>query len=209
MQESRDALAMDIKFSPPNAPEQQDILTDAGFSNMLYQVLRLKPGGNLWTAPVCSTWGYMPPSWLLLKTFSCFNFLLHSPELPHILSTCFNGLLNILVGGFVSKSLENLSHSRSRGSTLRTAANPMGHGHGVTGQHNIMVGRVCILLALAMAKQVWWCMEQPKGSLLEGHTLFQKLLRLKHVAVTKVTCSLGWFGADTLKPIWVYSSNLL
>lgn len=73
VQESRDALAMDIKYSPPKFPEQQDILTDAGFSNMLFQVLNLKPGGNLWTAPVCSTWVFMPPSWLLLKTFGCFK----------------------------------------------------------------------------------------------------------------------------------------
>ena len=85
----------------------------------------------------------------------------------------------------------------------------MGCGTGMTGQHNIMVGRVCVLLVLAFAKQVWWCLEQPKGSLLENHVLFQSMLKLKHAAVTKVTCSLGWFGADTLKPIWVYSSNFV
>ena len=82
----------------------------------------------------------------------------------------------------------------------------MGCGKGKTQEHNIMVGRVVVLLCLAWARQVWWCMEQPKGSLLEGHTLFQAMLRLKQVFVTKTTCSLGWFGADTLKPIWVYSS---
>ena len=101
------------------------------------------------------------------------------------------------------------SYPRSRGSTLRSTTNPMGCGTGMTGQHNIMVGRVCVLLALAFAKQVWWCLEQPKGSLLENHLLFQSMLKLKHLAVTKVTCSLGWFGADTLKPIWVYSSSFV
>ena len=101
----------------------------------------------------------------------------------------------------------DLSMTRSRGSTHRTASNPMGSGVGTTGLRNIMVGRVCILLVLALAKQAWWCLEQPKGSLLEGHYLFQAMLKLKHTSVTRVTCSLGWFGADTLKPVWIYSST--
>ena len=96
---------------------------------------------------------------------------------------------------------------RSRGSTFRTADNPMGSNQGVTGEHNIMVGRVVILLCLAVAKQIWWCLEQPKGSLLEGHLLFQAFLRLTHVRTVRTCCNLGWFGADTLKPVWIYSSN--
>lgn len=95
---------------------------------------------------------------------------------------------------------------RSRGSTGRTSANPMGHGEGVTGLHNIMVGRVVVLLVIAMAKKIWWCLEQPKGSLLEGHALFQRMLSLLHVSVSRVCCSLGHFGADSMKPVWVYSS---
>lgn len=83
----------------------------------------------------------------------------------------------------------------------------MGSNAGKTGEHNIMVGRVAILLALAAAKCCWWNMEQPKNSLLEGHVLFQSFLKLKQVAVTRVTCCLGYFGADTLKPVWIYSSN--
>lgn len=53
-QESRNVVPMDLRFGP-----DQDILSDAGFSNMLYQVLNLKPGAALWAAPVCSTWVYM------------------------------------------------------------------------------------------------------------------------------------------------------
>ena len=83
----------------------------------------------------------------------------------------------------------------------------MGHNTGVTHLHNIMVGRVVILLIIAMAKKIWWCLEQPKGSLLEGHVLFQRMLYLRHVAVSRATCSLGHFGADSLKPVWIYSSN--
>ena len=95
---------------------------------------------------------------------------------------------------------------RSRGSTHRSQSQPMGSNVGVTYDHNVMVGRVIVLLCLCWAKGIWWMMEQPKGSLLEGHVLFQAMLKLKHVAVTRTTCSLGWFGADTLKPIWIYSS---
>ena len=95
---------------------------------------------------------------------------------------------------------------RSRGSTHRSQTQPMGSNVGVTYERNIMVGRVIVLLCLCWAKGIWWMMEQPKGSLLEGHVLFQAMLKLKHVAVSRTTCSLGWFGADTLKPIWIYSS---
>lgn len=41
----------------------------------------------------------------------------------------------------------------------------MGCGVGVTQQHNIMVGRVCILILLAAAKGCWWIMEQPAEEL--------------------------------------------
>ena len=46
---------MDINFHP----KEQDIMSDVGFANMVYQVLNLKPGAAMWAAPVCSTWVYM------------------------------------------------------------------------------------------------------------------------------------------------------
>ena len=104
--------------------------------------------------------------------------------------------------------VKNYHHClRSRGSTGRTVDNPMGCNLGATAEGNIMVARLVIILILAMAKKVWWCLEQPRGSLLEHHVLFQRMLRLPGVAVNKVSCSLGHFGADSMKPIWVYSSN--
>lgn len=96
---------------------------------------------------------------------------------------------------------------RSRGSTGRSSSNPMGWNTGLTWRHNVMVSRVIILLVIAMAKKIWWCLEQPKGSLLAEHTLFQKMLRLRNVHVFRSTTNLGHFGADSLKPIWIYSSN--
>ncbi|CAL1128084.1 unnamed protein product [Cladocopium goreaui] len=146
--ESRSGVPMDLDFG-----KDHDILSDAGFSNMVFQVLNLRPGGSMWAAPVCST---------------------------------------------------------SRGSTGRSSSNPMGHGKGTTYLHNLMVGRVAVLLLIAAAKAIWWKLEQPKGSLLEGHLLFQALLRLLQklkVKITRVSTSLCWFGADTVKPLWVYSSK--
>ena len=53
-QEKRNGVPMDLRFG-----EDQDIMTDVGFSNMLYQTLNLRPGGALWAAPVCSSWIYL------------------------------------------------------------------------------------------------------------------------------------------------------
>lgn len=82
----------------------------------------------------------------------------------------------------------------------------MGHGKGITGQHNEMVARVVVLLVLAMARGVWWCLEQPANSLLSSHTLFVKMLRLRNVHVYRISTSLGHFGAKSMKPLWIYSS---
>ena len=84
----------------------------------------------------------------------------------------------------------------------------MGSNVGATALGNIMVGRVVVLLCIAMAKKIWWCLEQPKGSLLEGHLLFQSMLRLLGVRVSRVSTSLCWFGADTQKPLWIWSRSL-
>ncbi|CAK9096088.1 Uncharacterized protein SCF082_LOCUS45127 [Durusdinium trenchii] len=54
LQESRNAIAMDLRYS-----ENHDILSDQGFSNMIFQILNLKPGSGHFTAPVCSTWVFM------------------------------------------------------------------------------------------------------------------------------------------------------
>ena len=55
-QEQRpNSIPMDIRFGP-----NQDIMSDAGFANALYQTLSLRPAiGGLWAAPVCSTWVFM------------------------------------------------------------------------------------------------------------------------------------------------------
>lgn len=55
---------MDLDFGP-----EQDIMSDAGFCNMMYQALTVTPGSNLWCAPVCSTWVFLTLG-LINETFS-------------------------------------------------------------------------------------------------------------------------------------------
>ena len=120
---------------------------------------------------------------------------------------CFDSQVCFSARIFFTYFTRFVKQVRSRGSTGRSSSQPMGFNTGLTFQHNIMVARVCVILCIALAKQIWWCLEQPKGSLLEGHTLFQKVLAFRHVNVYRTCCSLGHFGADSMKPVWIYSSN--
>ena len=56
-QENRNAIPMDINYDKGTGG--QDILSSAGFANMLYQMCRVRVGGGAFTAPVCSTWVFM------------------------------------------------------------------------------------------------------------------------------------------------------
>ena len=53
-QEKREGVAMDLRFGP-----EQDIMSDIGYANMIYQILNLKQGAAMWAAPVCSTWIFL------------------------------------------------------------------------------------------------------------------------------------------------------
>ena len=98
---------------------------------------------------------------------------------------------------------------RSRGSTGRSATNPMGWDSlDSVKSANHMVGRVVILLMILQAKKIWWCLEQPCNSLLERHPLFQRFLRLAGVEVQRLSTNMVWFGGPTKKPSWIYSSRL-
>jgi hypothetical protein len=46
----------------PQSPHSEDITTDVGFKNAVRLVMRLRVGGLLWLAPVCSSWGFMNSS---------------------------------------------------------------------------------------------------------------------------------------------------
>ena len=69
-----------------------------------------------------------------------------------------------------------------------------------------MVSRCAILLLLAAAKGVWFCLEQPRGSLLEYHPLIQCVLKLIKIYRTHIRMS--DFAANSEKGTWLYSSAL-
>lgn len=54
-QAGRRAVPFELKLDPAT----QDILSDHGFVNAIYNTLRLAPGAGSLHAPVCSTWVFM------------------------------------------------------------------------------------------------------------------------------------------------------
>ena len=50
------SVSFDKKYYPS---DKEDFLTRAGFTRALALTLRIKPGGSLWGAPVCSSWGWI------------------------------------------------------------------------------------------------------------------------------------------------------
>ena len=91
----------------------------------------------------------------------------------------------------------------SRGSTARSAGFPLGKECKLCEEANTMVSRVCILLLLCAARQIWFVLEQPCNSLLEHHPRFQDLMMLlkiyrKHVAMKD-------YGGGSMKSTWLYS----
>ncbi len=98
------------------------------------------------------------------------------------------------------------SWPRSRGSTGRTLANPLGWTSAPSVQcGNLMVSRCAVLLLLASCKGIWWILEQPRGSLLEHHPLMQQVFR--RVRVWRQHVRMIEFAASTDKGTWLYSST--
>ena len=48
-----------VPFELVDDPFTQDILTPEGFTNAIFNTLRLREGSGLFQAPVCSTWVFM------------------------------------------------------------------------------------------------------------------------------------------------------
>lgn len=97
---------------------------------------------------------------------------------------------------------------RSMGSTLRTKSNPLGRADSqAVRDGNLLCARALILMLIASAKGVFWCLEQPSSSTMEYHPVFQMLLRL--VTVRRVIFKMSQFGGPTPKRTILYSSDLV
>ena len=97
---------------------------------------------------------------------------------------------------------------RSRGSTHRSLARPLGDTALRSVQEgNELTSRTLVLALICAALGVWWVLEQPKGSLLERHPLFQRILAL--MPVYRASLQMRTYGHATDKPTWLYSSTHL
>ena len=70
---------------------------------------------------------------------------------------------------------------------------------------NAMASRTVLLFRLAHALGHLVCLEQPASSILMLYYRFQELLR--DITIYKVRVSLGRFGADSDKPILIWSNR--
>ena len=91
----------------------------------------------------------------------------------------------------------------ARSSTGRSAGWPAGFDNSTCRNANVMVARACLMIAICCAKQVWWLLEQPSGSLLELHPRFQELAAM--LQIFRKFIQMGRFGAGSKKGTWLYS----
>ena len=94
---------------------------------------------------------------------------------------------------------------RSRGSTLRTKARPLGSDTGATHAGNVMAARCAVLLCIAAARGLFWILEQPKNSLFQFHPCVQSVLQI--LECYRKPINMGDYGALTQKPTWLYSGH--
>lgn len=102
-------------------------------------------------------------------------------------------------------AVPSYTHPRSRGTTKRTRADPLGTCTGATAIGTLMAARVAILLLVATSRGLFWALEQPKGSLFEYHPQMEVVFRLvkcwrKHIRMSD-------YGAGSAKPTWLYSGG--
>ena len=97
---------------------------------------------------------------------------------------------------------------RSRGSTGRSKRCPQGNANAPSVRvGNLQASRCALLLLFAAAKQVWWLLEQPKGSLLQDFPLMNQVMR--QLGAVRKQFRMKGYGAPTEKPTWLYSSILV
>ena len=96
---------------------------------------------------------------------------------------------------------------RSRGSTLRSRARPLGRRDAPSViEGDILAARAFVLLLICSSLSVWWLLEQPGTSCMELHPLFQYML--KRISSHKMTINMCDFGGPTTKRTLLYSSEL-
>ena len=94
---------------------------------------------------------------------------------------------------------------RSHGTTKRSASRPLGEeSYPSVALGNLLLARTLVILMVAHALGCMWILEQPKGSVMELHPLFQEMMG--KLTMWKHTISMGRYGANSDKPTWLYAS---
>jgi len=94
----------------------------------------------------------------------------------------------------------------SRGTTKRSPTRPLGEeSYPSVALGNLLLCRTLVILCIAHALRCFWLLEQPKGSLMEAHPLFEEVMRM--IDVWKHCIQMKNFGAPSAKPTWLYSSH--
>ena len=95
---------------------------------------------------------------------------------------------------------------RSRGSTHRSKARPLGSDTAPSVQQgNLMTARCSIILMIAAARCLFWALEQPKNSLLEHHPAMEKFFKM--VDSYRFAFEMGEYGGLSKKPTWLYAGH--
>lgn len=94
----------------------------------------------------------------------------------------------------------------SRSSTGRSGTNVNGNATPSVLSGNRMASRVMLLWWLCAARNIWCILEQPASSILHLQHRFQELIKKRTVWRTR-QC-LGLFGAESPKPVVLYSNKM-
>ena len=94
----------------------------------------------------------------------------------------------------------------SRGTTGRTFKLPLGDTTcEFVRAGNSMVSRLVLIMYILMAKGIFFVIEQPRGSLMERHPRFKRMMST--YGIHRVYISMGDYGASSQKPTWLYSAH--
>ena len=105
-------------------------------------------------------------------------------------------------------SIQPYRNLRNRGTSRRSSSRPMGEeSYQSVRAGNVLTARTLIIMMICHALGCFWCLEQPKGSLMEELPVFQQFL--KKIPTWKHCFNMRDYGAASQKPTWLYASNLI
>lgn len=122
------------------------------------------------------------------------------------LTACYHATCLRVGAGLLAAPVCSSFVYMSSGTSQRSHAQPLGQTkYPSVAQGNLLASRTLVIILIAASLNVWWLLEQPQGSWMELHPLFQEVLRLLDVWRHRFT--MGAYGSPSEKPTWIYSSE--